>query len=136
MNEGIKKFEELLRTDESFQTKLKAAVEAYTGEDNEEAVFNGVIIPVAKEYGISASYEEVKEYIRNLSYTDEIVSEDELKQIAGGKGGGFGAGVCFGVGIGWGVACGDDGTVACIVVGHGTKYCCIGEGDAHGDSCK
>ena len=25
MNEGIKKFEELLRTDESFQTKLKAA---------------------------------------------------------------------------------------------------------------
>jgi phosphoribosylamine--glycine ligase len=50
MNEGIKKFEKLLRTDESFQAKLKAAVESYTGEKNEEAVFNGVLLPVAKDY--------------------------------------------------------------------------------------
>ena len=48
MNEGIKKFEELQRTDETFQAKLKAAVESYTGENTEEAVFNGVLVPVAK----------------------------------------------------------------------------------------
>ena len=100
MNEGIKKFEELLRTDESFKAKLQAAAEAYTGEENEEAVFNGVLLPVAKEYGISASYEELKDYIGNLASTDEIMDEEELKQIAGSKGGGFGAGVCYGVGIG------------------------------------
>ena len=136
MNEGIKKFEELLKTDESFKAKLQAAAEAYTGEENEEAVFNGVLLPVAKEYGISASYEELKDYIGNLASTDEIMDEEELKQIAGSKGGGFGAGVCYGVGIGWGAAGGDGGSVACIVVGHGTKYCCLGEGDPHGDTCK
>ena len=48
MNEGIRKFVELQRTDETFQAKLKAAVESYTGENSEEAVFNGVLVPVAK----------------------------------------------------------------------------------------
>ena len=81
MNEGIKKFEELLRTDESFQTKLKAAVESYAGENTEEAVFNGVLLPVAKEYGISVSYEELHDYISNLAQTDETMDKDELKRI-------------------------------------------------------
>ena len=81
-----KKFAELMRTDESFQAKLKAAVETYSGEKTEESVFNDVLLPVAKEYDISVSYEEFKEYMSNLANTDEIMDKDELTQIVGGKG--------------------------------------------------
>ncbi len=68
-----------------------------------------MLLPVAKEYGISVSYEEVKDYIGNLASTDEIMDKDELKQIAGGKGDGLGAGYCKYVGIGGGGAGGDGG---------------------------
>jgi len=135
MNEGIKKFEELLRTDESFQAKLKAAVEAYTGEEDKETVFNSVLVPLAEEYGISVSYEEFIDYISNLADTVEM-NKEELMQIAGGKGGGVGAGKCFGVGVGWGYAIGDDGAVGCIIIGHGSSYCCIGEGDSDGETVR
>ena len=81
-----KKFAELMRTDESFQAKLKAAVETYSGEKTEESVFNDVLLPVAKEYDIFVSYEEFKEYMSNLANTDEIMDKDELTQIVGGKG--------------------------------------------------
>ena len=134
MNEGIKKFEELMKTDESFQAKLKAAAETYDGEKTDEAVFNGVLVPVAKEYGISASYEEFKEYMETLASTDEIMDKDELNQIAGGKGRGFGAAVCYGVGIGVGGGGGDDGGFACFVGGFGTEYGCCGEGDPYGEA--
>lgn len=95
-----KKFAELMRTDESFQAKLKAAVETYSGEKTEESVFNDVLLPVAKEYDISVSYEEFKEYMSNLANTDEIMDKDELTQIVGGKGGGLGGGYCKYVGVG------------------------------------
>ena len=131
MNEGIKKFEELLRTDESFQTKLKAAVESYAGENTEEAVFNGVLLPVAKEYGISVSYEELHDYISNLAHTGEIMDKDELTQIVGGKGGGLGGGYCKYVGVGAGGAGGDGGGFGCVVIGFGTTYGCIGEGEQY-----
>ena len=48
MNEGLKKMEELLRTDTAFQEKLKAAMESYTGEQKEEAVFNAILVPLQK----------------------------------------------------------------------------------------
>jgi len=35
MNEGLKKFEVLLKTDTAFQEKLKTAMENYTGEQTE-----------------------------------------------------------------------------------------------------
>ena len=69
-------------------------MESYTGEKTEEAVFSGVLLPVAKEYGISVRYEELQDYISNLAHTDEIMDKDELTQIVGGKGGGFGSGYC------------------------------------------
>ena len=120
-------------TAEDRETLLKAAVETYDGEKNEEGVFYGVLVPVAKEYGISASYEEFKDYMENLASTDEIMDKDELTQIAGGKGRGFGAAVCYGVGIGVGGGGGDDGGFACFVGGFGTEYGCCGEGDPYGD---
>jgi len=131
MNEGIKKFEELMRSDKSFQTKLKAAVETYSGEKTEEAVFNGLLLPVAKEYDISVSYEEYKDYISNLENTDGIMDKDELIQIVGGKGGGFGGGYCRYVGVGAGGAGGDGEGFGCVVLGFGKTYGCMGEGEPY-----
>ena len=111
-------------------------MESYTGENSEEAVFNGVLVPVAKEYGISVSFEEFKEYINNLASADEIMDNEELKQIAGGKGGGLGAAVCKYIGFGAGGAGGDGGGIGCIILGFGTTYGCIGEGDPHADTCR
>ena len=126
-----KKFAELMRTDESFQAKLKSAAETYSGEKTEEAVFNGVLLPVAKEYGISVSYEELHDYISKLAHTDEIMDKDELTQIVGGKGGGLGGGYCKYVGVGAGGAGGDGEGFGCIVLGFGTTYGCIGEGEQY-----
>ena len=74
-----KKFIELMHTDETFQSKLKDALSSYTGEQTPEAVFNNVLSPLAKEYGISISFEE---YIKSISE----LSDDELDQVAGGAG--------------------------------------------------
>ena len=62
----IRKFQELMSTDEEFQKKLKDALETYTGEKTDEAVFNQVLIPLASEYGITATYDEYKAYIDQL----------------------------------------------------------------------
>ena len=59
----LMKFRELMFTDADFQEKLKKAGEAYTGDKSEKAVFDNVLIPLAKEYGLSATFEEFKEYI-------------------------------------------------------------------------
>ena len=119
MNEGIKKFEELLKNDEAFQQKLQAAVQAYDGEATEEAVFNSILSPLAAEYGIQATYEEYKEYLENLS--NQELSVDEMEQIAGGKpnGGGLGGGECTGAGFGGGVAVSEHGAVICVFLGMG-----------------
>ena len=123
MNEGLKKFEELMKTDTAFQEKLKAVMENYTGERTEQAVFEGVLLPLAKEYGITATLEEVKEYINNVSGQDRELSEDEVNQVAGGKD--FGATAC----LGWGVGFGDSGSGKCVVLGAGDGAgACAGEG--------
>ena len=119
MKEGLDKFRKLLLTDEEFQMKLKAAAEAYTGEQTEEAVFNNVIVPVANEYGISATFEEYKAYIENLS--DQEMDDEEIVQVAaGGKNmKGFGAAACIGCGLGFGGGLGDDRAFACLAIGGG-----------------
>jgi len=131
MNDGLKKFEELLKTDTTFQEKLKAAMENYTGEQTDEEVFDGVLIPIAKEYGISASFEEFKEYVANISTEDRELSEDEVNQVAGGtKGIGFGTTACLGIGVGLGGSYSDD-TSVCAVVGIGSGAdACAGEGQS------
>ena len=78
--DGIKKFVELMNTDEAFQAKLKEALAKYDGEKTEEAVFQNVLAPLASEYGITATIEEYKDYI-----SDGELSTDELEQVAGGS---------------------------------------------------
>lgn len=99
INTDILKFRDLLSSDSECQEKLKAAVEAYTGEQDEKSVFDNLLLPLAKEYGLSATYDEFKEFTGALvGGTEDELSEDELAQIAGGKDSGYG--FCFAVGGG------------------------------------
>ena len=118
---NIKKFEELLRSDEALQAKLLAATEAFEGDKRDErALFDAVIAPLAAEAGLPFTYDEAREFV-----TEEFdLNENELAAVAGGTqnslgkpevdclvfGMGFsvdactsehsGAGVCFAAGIG------------------------------------
>lgn len=129
------RFRELLNADTEFQEKLMKAADAYTGEQNEKAVFEGLLLPLAQEYGLTATYDEFREYVSAFTAkVDSELSEDELAQIAGGKGGGLGVNVCVivGVGIGGGGGIEDNnfGYGACILIGAGLgKYSCAGSGE-------
>ena len=124
------KFRELMFTDADFQEKLKKASKAYTGDKSEKAVFDNVLIPLAKEYVLSAAFEEFKEYIG--TFTDGAegeLSEDELSQVAGGKG--FGASACSTAGIGIGYASKNGISGGCLLFGYGTGFvACAGVGDS------
>jgi hypothetical protein len=133
MNEGFQKFAELARTDSQFQQKLKAAIEAYSGEMTEEAVFNNVLVPLANEYGIFGTFEEFRAYTESLA--NQPMSKDELTQIAGGKAGGLGITACLGVGLGGGGGGSSStedsaGSVgACFGFGIGVNgFACFGKG--------
>ena len=102
MNEGIEKFRKLLLTDEDFRSKLKDAMEAYTGEKTEEAVFQNVVIPFAASYGITATYDEFKDYLEHLNSEDTEMDKDEIAQVAGGKHYGLGTELCYYIGMGVG----------------------------------
>ena len=135
MNEGIKRFEELLKTDEEFQKKLQDAFLAYTGEKTEEAVFDNVIVPFAAEYNISATFDELKEYIAEQNYRE--IDQDELKQISGGtsKGGGVVATGCFYVGGGLGAGGGSESGGVCVLLGFGWgRTEGFGSGDSDGEN--
>jgi hypothetical protein len=69
--------------DLSCKQKFRKAAEAYTGEKDEKTIFDNVLTPLAKEYGLSATFEEFKEYAGAFSCgTDGELSEDELSQVA------------------------------------------------------
>lgn len=101
--ENVKKFEELLRSDEGLQAKLKAAAETAGNVQDEEGKFNAVIAPLADESGLPFTFDEFKAAIEDgLEMT-----EDDLSKMSGG-------GECYFVGGsdggdgGW--DCGDGGT--------------------------
>ena len=119
MNHDLEKFRTLLLTDTDFQKKLLAAAETYAGEWTEESFFNAVLVPIASEYGITATFDEFKEYKSGLENAE--MSKDELQQIAGGKldGGGAGYTSCDGVGFGFGATGSAGGGGACFIIGGG-----------------
>ncbi len=83
MNEGIRKLMERSKTDAEFRKKVRAAIDAYSGERTEEAVFSNIFVPVAAEYGVTATFEDFKEYLE--SQNDSELSDEETVQIAGGE---------------------------------------------------
>ena len=136
MNEGMEKFRKLLLTDEDFRNKLKAAVESYTGEKTEEAVFNNVVVPFAAQYDITATYDEFKAYLEHLAAEDTEMNKDEVSQVAGGSKDrifGLGGDICAYIGAGIEMS----STAGCFLVGGTDKVrldTCFGEGlDAFGE---
>ena len=118
----IIKFRELLLSDAELQEKLRKASEAYTGANDEKAVFENVLAPLAGEYGLSATYEEFKEYRVALSGgADGELSEDELTQVAGGKG--TGAFICALLGVGAGNMGNPNDN--CMFIGAGVGICTV-----------
>lgn len=110
---NVEKFEELLRSSEELQARLRAATEAYEGDKaDERAVFDAVVAPLAAEAGLPFTYEEGAEY----AASGKGLSDAELDAVAGG--GAF----CFILGVGERVdACVTEylGANACEVVGVG-----------------
>ena len=81
--ENVRKFEELLRTDEGLQAELRAAAEAFDGDpDDAKAVFDATLGKVAGGVGLAFSYEEG---LAALASAREL-SDAELDGIAGGTG--------------------------------------------------
>ena len=120
----IIKFRELLLNDADFQEKVRKVAEDYKGEKDERAVFENVLIPVAEEYGLSASYEEFRDYASAFTSGDTgELSEDELSQVAGGKGDGVFA--CAGPGFGVGSTSEKDYVDPCFVFGMGIGICFV-----------
>ena len=112
---NVERFEELLRSDEGLQAKLRAATDAYEGDRSDErAVFDAVVAPLAAEAGLPFAFEEAKAAAEDGA----TLSDAELDAVAGGGcfifglGGGSdganacsdkssGAGACAGVGVGF-----------------------------------
>ena len=87
-------------------------------------------MPIASEYGITATFEEHKAFMEHLASDDEELNTEEIAQVAGGgKGFGIGATFCAGVGVGTGAGHGTacvgfgvgDATQACVVEGQGVE---------------
>jgi len=133
MNEGLKKFEELLKNDPDFQKELQKRAENYSGEPDEKAFFDSVLIPFAEEYGISATYEEYQEYIQGL--INAPLSAEEMEQVTGGYGSGKGYGgvACAAVGLGLGGGGGNGTGGGCYFLGGGWGgVACIKDGTTVG----
>ncbi len=81
--ENAKIFMELLNRDEELQIKVKAAAESYTGDKTDEkALFEAVILPIAKEAGYEFSYEDAEELAKAAQ--DDELSEEDVAVAAGG----------------------------------------------------
>ena len=127
MGKNVEKFVEILQNDLSLQEKIKAAIENYSGEQTTEASFQNVLQPIVKEQGCDFTLEDMQEYIKDKATSMQVLSKDEMDQVAGG-GGGFGATACASLGIGIGgqaEPCPNDPSSCeefgfCLVIGLGT----------------
>lgn len=117
--ENVGKFEELLRSDEDLQAKLRAAAEAFQGDkDDARAVFEAVVAPLALGVGLPFTFEEVSASATTGCELDDAA----LDAVAGGD-----FNYCFVIGGGddpdaWACAYGDFGVGACSFIGIGVLY--------------
>lgn len=78
---NVERFEELLRSDEALQEKMRSATEAYEGDKADEcAVFEAVVVPLAAEVGLPFTFEEAKGVVAE----SEELDLDDLDEVAGG----------------------------------------------------
>ena len=83
MNNDVRTFIEMLRTDKTFQDKIVEAANSYNGEKTDDAIWEKVIAPVASETGYDVTFEDYKAYVNEVISSEEI-SIDELETVAGG----------------------------------------------------
>ena len=81
--ENIKKFENLMISDESLIARFNEASKSYVGDVNDErAFFDKVIAPIAEEAGVPFTFDELVKAKDNLGELDE----SELAAVSGGSG--------------------------------------------------
>lgn len=100
--ENIKQFYQLATTDDALRQKLNeinthVAKESVKPE-NLKALTEQWVLPIATEYGVPFTYDELMGYNETLKTQQGELSPEELETVAGGIGGGFA--VCFIVGSG------------------------------------
>lgn len=131
--ENVVKFFEKLAEDAALAEKLNALDKAFADKNDasaddaamREKAAGAVVLPLAEEAGLPFTLEELKEYeheqVKNMT-----LSEDELAQVAGGKGGkkkkpkyepSRGKNACAFVGVGFGVTIKNDRMAVCIFIG-------------------
>jgi len=113
MNEQMKSFIDQLNRDEALQKKFMEASKAFNGDRNSREAFDAVLQPLAREAGCSFTWEDLQALVAEKS-RDDAVSDDELKQAAGGvkEDRGYSLAAC----ALWGVG---------LVFSHGKEFCCI-----------
>ena len=98
--------------------KVKSGLDGYSGDKNDEkAVLEAVLAPVAKEAGFDFTYEDMAKLA--ASSGDDELSEEELTAAVGGWA------FCIGIGFGKGITTVEDtdkGYVMCSVIGYGVGY--------------
>ena len=83
MYKDVAKFRQLLETNPALRDKVRRAVVDFNGDkDNDRAVYEAIIAPIAANHGFDLTYEET---FGTKTSTREL-SDDELELIAGGTG--------------------------------------------------
>ncbi len=81
--ENAQNFIKMISEGGELQSKVKAAVENYTGNKlDPKEVFDNVLATIAKEKGFDISFDDAKEFL-GISGDGEL-SADALKSFAGG----------------------------------------------------
>ena len=96
---NVEKFEELLRSDEALQEKMRAATAAFEGDKADEAaVFDAVVAPLAAEASLPFTLAEA----RARALDGAHIADDELDALAAGKRDRYGKAeaACLIVGVG------------------------------------
>lgn len=134
MSKDVREFAKLVGNDAELQNRIAAAAEQYEGEHTDQAVFQAILDPIAKEQGFDLSWEDLEQYAQELLSNEIELDEDELDQIAAGaqdpnpnkdpnqknERGGVGITSCIKVGVGVGTTLHEDGNrTYCIFIGGG-----------------
>ena len=80
--QNANKFQQMIRTSAALRAELRFAAQAYDGDRNDDrAVFDAVVAPVAELAGVPFDYDDAREAARSMAMA---LSDAELDMVAGG----------------------------------------------------
>lgn len=118
--ENVKQFYQLVVTDQELRQQLTVLSEQSEVQAMDQykvaSLIEQQIIPIATQRGLPFTMEDLERFNQELKEASENgeLSVEELDSVAGGLGGGAGAGFCVGFGIGGAVGFGFG---ACFIIG-------------------